>query len=131
MKWRWLAVVSLSFLLSACESFRSCPDPGGIGPADSYHYLTITEKNAQTGEMLGKTAKRVVEEDASGWLNFYNVKDYPFFEYGFRVQGSDLASLDVGTSYMFVSEKNQPTLKLCTTEDCNKAAKQFGQPNDR
>lgn len=131
MKWRWLAVVGLSFVFGACDTFRSCPDPGGIAPIDCYHYLTITHINPERGEAMGQVARIVVEQDAGRLLNFYNVNDHPFFESTFSVQGSNLASLKEGNSYMFVSDKNQPALKLCTTEECNKAAKDFGQPTKR
>lgn len=127
MKWRWLAVVGLSFVLSACETFNTCSSPGVIGPTQCYHYLTIADKNLQTGELRGTVAQSVIKEDTSGWFNFYNEKEYPSFTYKFRVQDSELASLNVGDSYMFVSKINQSELERCTTDECNKAAEHFGQ----
>jgi hypothetical protein len=127
MKWRWLAVVGLSFVLSACDTFNPCSSPGVIGPAQCYHYLTIADKNLQTGELRGTVARSVVKEDASKLFNFYTEKEYPSWMFNFRVPDSELASLNVGDSYMFVSEINQSDLKRCTTDECNKAAKHLSQ----
>ena len=52
-------------------------------------------------------------------------KDYPLFTFKFRVPDSELASLNEGDSYMFVSEINQSGLKRCTTDECKEAAEHF------
>lgn len=125
MKWRWIAIVGLSFVLSACDTINPCSNPGVNGPAQCYHYLTITEKDKQTGELRGMVARSVIKEDTSKLFNSYNEKDYPLFTFKFRVPDSELASLNEGDSYMFVSEINQSGLKRCTTDECNEAAEHF------
>jgi hypothetical protein len=129
MKWRWLPVVGLALVLSGCDPdmINQCSTPGVIGPLQCYHYLTV-EKGQQSGEVKGKVARSVVEEDAKGMFNFYKPEEYPEFKYVFRVSAAEWAGLNDGQSYMFVSEANQPDLQLCKTDECKKAAEHFGQP---
>jgi hypothetical protein len=131
MKWRWLAVVGASFMLSACETFPVCSSPGAVAGTTCYHYLTITKLNRESGEAMGSVAQSVVEADQKRYIFFkdYDVKDYNFFGYSFQVQNSDLANLKTGANYMFVSEPHQSLLKLCTTDECNRAKLELDEPN--
>lgn len=128
MKWRWLAVVSLSFMLSACaETFNNCPmSPGAVAPIPCHYYYTVTKKDQGAGEAMGKVAVAVVEQDRyrRGYKE-YDLEAYHFFETLFKVEPADFDKLEVGKDYMFVSEPNQPLVKLCSTEECDKASRKF------
>lgn len=126
MKWRWLAVVGVSFMLSACaETFPVCPSVGGVANASCYYYLTITKVNNGSGEVMGKVAQSVVEADHARYgYKDYDAKAYNFFEYLFHIEPSNL-NLEKDKSYMFVNVPNESLFKLCTTSECNNASKEF------
>ena len=67
MKWRWSAIVGLSFVLSACDTFNPCSNPGVNGPAQCYHYLTITEKGLTASKFAKKMGLK--EWDVSKMLD--------------------------------------------------------------
>ncbi len=132
MNWRWLALVGMSFVLSACEHFEPCSDPGGISKVTCYNYETIRKITTITPgytEVMGQVAESVIREDSSKLRNSLNYKldQYPFHHHTFRVQDSDIAKLEINKSYMFVTEPNQPILKICTTEECTEAVRKFAE----
>jgi hypothetical protein len=132
MKWRWLAVVAMSVLLGGCAN-TPCPVPAEVNTnaTPCYYLLTITKVGPESGEAKGRVAQSVVEADRERYyfsLFRPDVKDYDRSEYLFHVQNSDFVNLKNDTNYLFVSEPISPVLKVCTTDECNKAKLEYDKP---
>ncbi len=116
LRWRWLAVVGVSVLMSACaEMFPPCASPGAVtvrAPGDTINVspggmkdmnclyrLNIKEVDKDSAEIKATVAKSVVEENrnrindylsrqlfSTTWFTDYSLDDYPFHVYAFRLK---------------------------------------------
>lgn len=139
MKWRWLVVVGVSVLLSACANvsphsivFPPCGPPGGVNKKEAertaqenvkeaerscYYFLTIT---ATEPEVRGHVAKSVVLADIDQLRSRdkYTIDDYQFIEFLIPLSDpNDKGKLALYKDYWFVSIPGSPRLKLTADED--------------
>jgi len=136
MKWRersiagvvgvLLAIVVVSF---AWDGHEVCPDLGGIPVKYTcYYYETITAINPEMKEVRSVVAQSVINESRSRVTDYLEMQHYEDDARNIHVshvQEADFQKLEVGKSYMFVVTPNEPTAKLCTTEQCNLAVMKF------
>lgn len=131
MKCRWLAVVAMSILLGGCAN-TPCPVPTTVNTTATpcYYLLTITKIGPEPLEATGRVAESVVEADQERYTWILkplkpDVENYDRSEYLFHVPDSDFVNMKKDTNYMFVSEPLSPVLKVCTTDECNKAKLEY------
>jgi hypothetical protein len=121
MKWRWLVVVGVSVMLSACANmFPPCGMPGGVNKESKetcYYLLTVTQKDH---EVRGHVAKSVVQAniDRLPWHDNYTIKDYQFIEYPIPLsKPDDKEKLELYKDYWFVGTPGSPLLRLTADDD--------------